>query len=63
LLAKANGDAEKVEKSLSQQNNELKEVLEKHKNCKQMCFDMSLSIILLVLLGGLFKLLNSKGYL
>jgi hypothetical protein len=37
--------------------------LEKHKNGKQICLDLTLLLIFIGLLGILLKLLKAKGYM
>ena len=63
LLKNTRKAAEENEAKLRQQNNQLKMALEKHKNGKQICLDLTLLLIFIGLLGILLKLLKLKGYL
>ena len=63
LLKKARQAAEENEAKPRQQNNSLKMALEKHKNGKQICLDLTLLLIFVGLLGVLLKLLKFKGYM
>jgi len=63
LLKKVNKSADGLEVSLQQENNALKNVIAKHKGCKQLCFDLCLLIFFLLLLGVLLKILEYKGYI
>ena len=63
LLKKANQKAGDTEAQLTQDNNELKAVIQKHKGGKQMGMDICLLVTLIVLLGMLIKLLEYKGIL
>ena len=61
LLKKTNQRAGDAEAQLTQDNNELKSIIAKHKNCKQMGLDICLLVILIVLIGMLVKMLEYKG--
>ena len=63
LLKSTRARSEAQEVQLSKQNNELKKIIEKHKNGKQCCFDLGLIFIFLALAVVEIKLLQSKGYL
>ena len=39
----------------------IKKIIEKHKNCSELCMDAFLLVIFLLLLGLLLALLNSRG--
>lgn len=62
MLKKTNKKAEDNEAKLRQQNNQLKMLINKHKNGKQICLDMCLLLTFVALLGLLVKMLKSKGY-
>ena len=63
LLKKAKKAADENEAKLKQQNNQLKQVLLKYKNGRQMCLDLFLLLLFVALLGILLRMLKSKGYL
>ena len=63
LLKKAKKAADENEAKLKQQNNQLKQVLLKYKNGRQMCLDLFLLLLFVGLLGILLRMLKSKGYL
>jgi hypothetical protein len=48
---------------LKQQNNQLKQALERHKNGKQICLDVTLMLVFVGLLGVLIRMLKAKGYM
>ena len=61
MLKNVNKKAEETQCQLSQENNELKQLISKHKNGKQICMDLCLLMVFLLLLGVLFHLLQQKG--
>lgn len=63
MLTKVNEKVEKGNAELTQQNNDLKEAINKYKNGKQLCFDICLLITFLLLLGFFIKLCEFKGIL
>ena len=63
LIKKAKKAADENEAKLKQQNNQLKQVLLKYKNGRQMCLDLFLLLLFVALLGILLRMLKSKGYL
>ncbi len=63
MLKKTRKGQEDNEAHLKQQNNQLKQALERHKNGKQICFDVTLLLIFVGLLGVLIRLLKARGYM
>jgi hypothetical protein len=62
MLKSANSRAGDVENQLSQDNNDLKKAISKHKNGKQICMDLCLLMTFLLLLGVLVKMFETKGF-
>lgn len=58
---RARADGAKV--ALNKQNNDLKEILVKHKSGKQCAFDLGLFCVWLLLFGFTVKILQGKGYI
>lgn len=63
MLGKTRAKSEKNEARLRQNNNQLKQLLNKYRNGKQICMDMLLCLIFLGLLGVLLKMMQSKGFI
>ena len=63
LLKRTNARADGTHADLQMQSSDLKDAINKHKNGKQCCFDMTLLIVVLGLMFINLKLLQGKGYL
>jgi len=63
MLKSTNKRAESSKLELTKQNNELKELIKKHKGGRQCYFDLSLLFLFLFELASLIKILQSKNYL
>jgi hypothetical protein len=63
MLRETRARADKSKVQLNQQNNDLKNVLEKHKSGKQCFFDLGLLCVWLVLFGFTVKVLQVKNYI
>jgi hypothetical protein len=60
MLKKTRRGQEDNEARLKQQNNQLKQALERHKNGKQICLDVTLLLIFVGLLGILVRMLKER---
>ena len=60
MLKKTRKGQEDNEARLKQQNNQLKQALERHKNGKQICLDVTLLLIFVGLLGVLVRMLKDR---
>jgi hypothetical protein len=60
MLKKTRKGQEDNETRLKQQNNQLKQALERHKNGKQICLDVTLLLIFVGLLGVLVRMLKAR---
>ena len=60
MLKKTRKGQEDNEARLKQQNNQLKQTLERHKNGKQICLDLTLLLIFVGLLGILIRMLKTR---
>lgn len=60
MLKKTRKGQEDNEARLKQQNNQLKQALERHKNGKQICLDVTLLLIFVGLLGVLVRMLKER---
>ena len=63
MIGKVNAKTANTAVQLTQNNNDLKQLIAKHKNGKQICLDLGMLMLLLVLLGILISMLSNKGYI
>ena len=63
MLTNVNAKAKDTQAQLTQDNNDLKKIISKHKNGKQICMDLCMLMTFLLLLGVLIKLMESKGFI
>jgi hypothetical protein len=61
LLKAVNKKAEENEAKLRQQNNQLKQLINKYKGGKQICMDLCLLLTFVALLGYMIRIFKQNG--